>query len=56
MLRFSLLDTPHKGLRNALSELSLMAGNTDYTSIDQIRMLQEKAASVFRFLEEHAQK
>ena len=49
MERYKPYDAPHKGLRNALSQVSLMAGRTDYTHPEQIarlRLLWTRVASI----------
>jgi hypothetical protein len=55
MPRFSLLDTPHKGLRVALAQLSQMAGNINYMQYAEVLKLQQYAQTVFTFLHEHAE-
>jgi uncharacterized protein (DUF2267 family) len=47
------LDPPHKGLRNALSKLALIAGKTNYTSINSVEKLQLIAKDVFHLLKDH---
>ena len=48
------LDPPHKGLRNALSILSLRIGVTDFGDADSVASLQGLADEVFLLLEDHA--
>ncbi len=48
------LDPPHKGLRNALSILSLRIGVTDFRDADSVSSLQRLADEVFLLLEDHA--
>jgi hypothetical protein len=45
---------PHKGLRNALSQLSLLAGKTDYSNPKQVEELYHLGTDVFIFLTDHA--
>jgi hypothetical protein len=45
---------PHKGLRNALSQLSLLAGKTDYTNTQQVEQLYNLGQDIFIFLTDHA--
>lgn len=54
MKRMKLYDVPHKGLRNALSQLSLLAGNTDYTNQYETENLYKLGISVFTILNIHA--
>jgi hypothetical protein len=53
MNRLKSLDPPHKGLRNALCKLSLIAGKTDYASISSVEKLQNIAKDVFHLLKNH---
>lgn len=45
---------PHKAMRNALSQLSLSAGNTNYDSIDEVQKLHRLGTEVFRIMAVHA--
>lgn len=54
MARMKVYDVPHKGLRNALSQLSLLASNTDYTNLQAIEKLHSLGRDVFTFLNTHA--
>jgi hypothetical protein len=47
-------DVPHKGLRNALSQLQLLAGKTDYTDQHEVGQLFNLANDVFKILSIHA--
>jgi hypothetical protein len=38
MKRMKTYDVPHKGLRNALSQLSLMAGKTNYSNQQEVEV------------------
>ena len=53
MERLKSLDPPHKGLRNALSKMALIAGKTNYTSINSVEKLQLIAKDVFHLLKDH---
>ncbi len=48
------LDPPHKGIRNALSQLSLAAGSTTATDIHGVNELVILAVDVLEFIDEHA--
>jgi len=54
--RVNLYGFPHKGLRNGLSQLSMLAGNTDYSdelALDKIRNLTDELVLL---LDTHAEK
>jgi hypothetical protein len=53
MKRIKSLDPPHKGLRNALCQLTLLAGKTDYSNADSIAKLQALGKEVFYLLKDH---
>jgi hypothetical protein len=53
MNRIKSLDPPHKGLRNALCQLTLLAGKTDYANPDSIAKLQALGKEVFHLLKDH---
>jgi hypothetical protein len=53
MNRLKSLDPPHKGLRNALGQLTLLAGKTDYTSKASVENLQALGKEVFSLLKDH---
>lgn len=53
MERLKSLDPPHKGLRNALSKLALIAGKTNYTSEESAKKLQLISKEVFHLLKDH---
>jgi hypothetical protein len=53
MERLKSLDPPHKGLRNALSKLALIAGKTNYASINSVEKLKLIANDVFHLLKDH---
>jgi hypothetical protein len=55
MQRYKSYDAPHKGLRNGLSQVSLLAGRTDYSDPDQIAKLHQLGTRVFRILTIHAE-
>ena len=48
------LDPPHKGIRNALSQLGLAAGNTVAADEDAMAAFLQLGADVLAFLDEHA--
>lgn len=48
-------DVPHKGIRNALSQLSLMAGKTNYSKNSEVDKLYQLGKAVFSILSIHAQ-
>ena len=52
--RMNLYAFPHKGLRNAISQLSLTAGNTNCSDQDSLDTLKSLAEEVFILLELHA--
>lgn len=54
MNRMKIYDVPHKGLRNALSQFSLLAGKTDYSNKMEIEKLKEFGNDVFELLTLHA--
>ena len=47
-------DVPHKGLRNALSEMQLLAGKTDYTNENEVELLYKLGEDIFKILTIHA--
>src|SRR5690606_7485510 len=47
-------DIPHKGLRNALSQLQLLAGKTDYSDKEEVKRLYDTGKEVFDLLNSHA--
>jgi hypothetical protein len=53
MERLKSLDPPHKGLRNALSQFSLLAGNTNYKSKLEIEVLKSLGEELFHLLKNH---
>ena len=53
MERLKSLDPPHKGLRNALGKLTLIAGKTDYSSLVDVEKLKQIAKEVFHLLKDH---
>jgi hypothetical protein len=53
MNRLKSLDPPHKGLRNGLSQLTLLAGKTDYANPDSVAKLQVLGKEVFHLLKDH---
>jgi hypothetical protein len=53
MERFKSLDPPHKGLRNALGRITLLAGKTKFSNLQQVANLQKLAGEVFFLLKAH---
>jgi len=53
MQRLKSLDPPHKGLRNALGKLTLLAGKTDYSCQGSIQVLQTLGSEIFLLLQDH---
>lgn len=51
--RLPVFDVPHKGVRNALSQLALLAGQTDYTTPAAVTRLYRLGKQVFRLLALH---
>lgn len=47
-------DAPHKGLRNALSQLQLLSGKTDYSNAAEVQHLFALGQEVFTLLTIHA--
>lgn len=47
-------DVPHKGLRNALSQVQLLAGKTDYSDQNEVEQLYKLGEDVFKILTIHA--
>lgn len=54
MKRMKSYDVPHKGLRNALSQLSLLAGKTDYSKQREVEELYHLGTDIFKILSIHA--
>ncbi len=54
MKRMKTYDVPHKGLRNALSQLSLLSGKTDYSNSQEVENLYQLGKDVFSILSIHA--
>lgn len=52
--RVNLYGFPHKGLRNALSQLSFTAGNTDYSDEQSLNQLKSLTKEVLLLLDLHA--
>ncbi|MEY2692243.1 MAG: hypothetical protein RIT03_633 [Bacteroidota bacterium] len=53
MNRLRSLDPAHKGLRNALGKLVLMAGKTDFSNKAAVQKLQVLGTEVFHLLKDH---
>lgn len=54
MERIKPYDVPHKGLRNALSQLSMLAGRTDYADLQETEQLYLLGRDIFGLLSVHA--
>jgi hypothetical protein len=54
MERLKSLDPPHKGLRNALSKITLLAGKTNYMSKESVDHLKSIGSEVFKLLQDHS--
>jgi hypothetical protein len=54
MKRMKPYDVPHKGLRNALSQLQLLAGKTNFASKNEVEQLYRLGEDVFKILTIHA--
>ena len=54
MERLKSLDPPHKGLRNILSQFSLLAGKTAYSNLEEVNELKALGSDLFHLLENHA--
>ncbi len=53
MERFKSLDPPHKGLRYALGQLTLLTGKTKFSDHQQVEKLKKLADEVFFLLKDH---
>jgi hypothetical protein len=54
MKRTKTYDVPHKGLRNALSQVSLLSGKTNFSNTSEVEALYELGMDVFKILSIHA--
>jgi len=54
MERINLFENTHKGIRNGFSQLSFLAGNTDYTKPEPVKKLYDLGKDVFLLLNIHA--
>jgi hypothetical protein len=50
MSRMNVYDAPHKGLRNALSQLQFLSGKTNYSVWNEVERLFDLGREVFRIL------
>ena len=55
MQRMKTYDVPHKGLRNGLSQMSLLAGRTDYANPAEVAQLHQLGTRLFSILTVHAE-
>lgn len=53
MQRLKSLDPPHKGIRNLLSQFSLLAGRTSYSNIAEVNELKIVGSDMFTLLQNH---
>ncbi len=53
MERANIYGFPHKGIRNGLSQLLLLAGKTDYTKSDSVNKLNDLTKEVLEILDLH---
>jgi hypothetical protein len=53
--RMNTFDVPHKGIRNGMSQLSLLASKTDYQRTAEVETLYTLGCEVFEILTTHAQ-
>ncbi|MGE0313383.1 MAG: hemerythrin domain-containing protein [Lautropia sp.] len=54
MARFKIYQIPHKGLRQAIAQLVLQAGSTDYTDDAELAALRTATETLFSALDHHA--
>jgi AAA+ ATPase superfamily predicted ATPase len=54
MKRMNPYDVPHKGLRNALAQMQLLAGKTNYSNQNEVEQLYKLGEDVFKILTIHA--
>ncbi|HSZ85415.1 MAG TPA: hypothetical protein VK787_05255 [Puia sp.] len=54
MKRTKTYEVSHKGLRNALSQISLLAGKTNFSDTREVEVLFELGRNVFKILSIHA--
>ncbi len=52
-MRVRVFDIPHKGIRNGLSQLLILAGKTDYTDPSQVLALSNLTDQVFQLIRLH---
>jgi len=52
--RLRSFDVPHKGIRNGLSQLSLLSGKTDYGDPEEVERLHRLGSEIFLLLNTHA--
>ena len=54
MSRFKVYDLPHRGIRNALAQLLLLAGKTDFRDSREVSGLHRIGLEIFNLLNKHA--
>lgn len=52
--RLKTFDIPHKGLRNMLAQVTMLAGTTEFTNQTQLAHLHHLGRDLFQLLTEHA--
>ncbi len=52
--RLKTFDIPHKGLRNLLAQVTMLAGTTDFSNKAQVTHLHHLGRDLFQLLTEHA--
>ncbi len=55
MERYQSFTVAHKGLRNALSQILFLAGNTNFESVDEVEKLYQLGKKTFTLMEGHAE-
>ncbi len=54
MNRFKVFDLPHRGIRNALAQLLLLTGKTDFGNAREVSCLNRMGQEIFNLLAVHA--
>lgn len=52
--RLKTFDIPHKGLRNLLAQVTMLAGTTNFTNKTEVNRLHQLGRDLFQLLTEHA--
>lgn len=53
--RLKSFEIPHRGLRNLIAQVTMLAGNTDFGNAEQVTRLHQLGRDLFELLTEHAQ-